>query len=107
MIRRPPRSTLSSSSAASDVYKRQGRARFGKGIQLRLEFAGRGVESLLLGRLRGDGGVGGLLRLLEIALEGGHLALEVVPLRLEVLQFSHKPAAAAQKLGDVLHLVLR
>src|SRR5665648_1069191 len=25
MIRRPPRSTLSSSSAASDVYKRQGR----------------------------------------------------------------------------------
>src|SRR5665648_14985 len=27
MIRRPPRSTLSSSSAASDVYKRQGRGR--------------------------------------------------------------------------------
>src|SRR5665648_770176 len=27
MIRRPPRSTLSSSSAASDVYKRQGYAR--------------------------------------------------------------------------------
>ena len=26
MIRRPPRSTLSSSSAASDVYKRQGLA---------------------------------------------------------------------------------
>src|SRR5665648_1299822 len=26
MIRRPPRSTLSSSSAASDVYKRQGQA---------------------------------------------------------------------------------
>src|SRR5664280_3412501 len=29
MIRRPPRSTLSSSSAASDVYKRQGLAYFG------------------------------------------------------------------------------
>ena len=28
MIRRPPRSTLSSSSAASDVYKRQGRINF-------------------------------------------------------------------------------
>src|SRR5665648_682577 len=28
MIRRPPRSTLSSSSAASDVYKRQERCRF-------------------------------------------------------------------------------
>src|SRR5674536_340054 len=28
MIRRPPRSTLSSSSAASDVYKRQGPGRF-------------------------------------------------------------------------------
>src|SRR5674536_393183 len=27
MIRRPPRSTLSSSSAASDVYKRQGQER--------------------------------------------------------------------------------
>src|SRR5664280_3859259 len=27
MIRRPPRSTLSSSSAASDVYKRQGQVR--------------------------------------------------------------------------------
>src|SRR5665648_1258205 len=31
MIRRPPRSTLSSSSAASDVYKRQGPARAGAG----------------------------------------------------------------------------
>eukprot|EP00658_Telonema_sp_P-2_P009020 TRINITY_DN13412_c0_g3_i2.p2 TRINITY_DN13412_c0_g3~~TRINITY_DN13412_c0_g3_i2.p2 ORF type:complete len:112 (+),score=22.82 TRINITY_DN13412_c0_g3_i2:122-457(+) len=31
MIRRPPRSTLSSSSAASDVYKRQGiNAEYGK-----------------------------------------------------------------------------
>src|SRR5664280_3797520 len=29
MIRRPPRSTLSSSSAASDVYKRQGEVPFG------------------------------------------------------------------------------
>ena len=28
MIRRPPRSTLSSSSAASDVYKRQGPGNF-------------------------------------------------------------------------------
>ena len=28
MIRRPPRSTLSSSSAASDVYKRQGKGGF-------------------------------------------------------------------------------
>src|SRR5674536_285828 len=31
MIRRPPRSTLSSSSAASDVYKRQGEPRAGAG----------------------------------------------------------------------------
>src|SRR5674536_391916 len=32
MIRRPPRSTLSSSSAASDVYKRQGPAAQRRGI---------------------------------------------------------------------------
>src|SRR5674536_173198 len=31
MIRRPPRSTLSSSSAASDVYKRQARGSRGDG----------------------------------------------------------------------------
>src|SRR5664280_2807577 len=35
MIRRPPRSTLSSSSAASDVYKRQGLRR-GRGGEIRL-----------------------------------------------------------------------
>src|SRR5664280_3651336 len=34
MIRRPPRSTLSSSSAASDVYKRQGQWRLYKMIGL-------------------------------------------------------------------------
>src|SRR5665648_88464 len=45
MIRRPPRSTLSSSSAASDVYKRQVRSlgfghEFGDfGLQLRLDLA--------------------------------------------------------------------
>src|SRR5664280_981597 len=32
MIRRPPRSTLSSSSAASDVYKRQGQRRTNSGV---------------------------------------------------------------------------
>ena len=33
MIRRPPRSTLDRSSAASDVYKRQGREHPGEGHQ--------------------------------------------------------------------------
>eukprot|EP00658_Telonema_sp_P-2_P024191 TRINITY_DN19713_c0_g1_i2.p1 TRINITY_DN19713_c0_g1~~TRINITY_DN19713_c0_g1_i2.p1 ORF type:complete len:122 (-),score=38.41 TRINITY_DN19713_c0_g1_i2:16-381(-) len=33
MIRRPPRSTLSSSSAASDVYKRQGNNKGKKGVK--------------------------------------------------------------------------
>eukprot|EP00658_Telonema_sp_P-2_P051531 TRINITY_DN39603_c0_g1_i1.p1 TRINITY_DN39603_c0_g1~~TRINITY_DN39603_c0_g1_i1.p1 ORF type:complete len:130 (+),score=43.24 TRINITY_DN39603_c0_g1_i1:84-473(+) len=38
MIRRPPRSTLSSSSAASDVYKRQGGSRvMGKGQMTAVE----------------------------------------------------------------------
>ena len=37
MIRRPPRSTLSSSSAASDVYKRQGFSRNGSGRSCRSE----------------------------------------------------------------------
>src|SRR5664280_3406563 len=50
MIRRPPRSTLSSSSAASDVYKRQGSQRprpvaqqLGAGVAglLRVELGGR------------------------------------------------------------------
>src|SRR5674536_64786 len=49
MIRRPPRSTLSSSSAASDVYKRQvlvvGAGLVGTSIGLSL--ATRGVEVLL------------------------------------------------------------
>src|SRR5665648_1302306 len=34
MIRRPPRSTLSSSSAASDVYKRQALTKYGENIGL-------------------------------------------------------------------------
>src|SRR5674536_357054 len=37
MIRRPPRSTLSSSSAASDVYKRQMQRKFLKAGNLRLD----------------------------------------------------------------------
>src|SRR5665648_695810 len=48
MIRRPPRSTLSSSSAASDVYKRQ--ARGGEGLMLQeiilAGFGGQGVMSM-------------------------------------------------------------
>src|SRR5664280_1515890 len=55
MIRRPPRSTLSSSSAASDVYKRQGSQRprpvaqqLGAGVAglLRVELGGRQRSAL-------------------------------------------------------------
>ena len=51
MIRRPPRSTLSSSSAASDVYKRQGErggqklCRKGPGSCLGTAIAGRHVQA--------------------------------------------------------------
>src|SRR5674536_403079 len=38
MIRRPPRSTLSSSSAASDVYKRQGRRRTKRFLSASLKY---------------------------------------------------------------------
>ena len=44
MIRRPPRSTLDRSSAASDVYKRQGRI---GGVEESHRRRGAGVERLL------------------------------------------------------------
>src|SRR5674536_123330 len=44
MIRRPPRSTLSSSSAASDVYKRQG-----ANMERRTVFQLLGLSALALG----------------------------------------------------------
>src|SRR5674536_354137 len=56
MIRRPPRSTLSSSSAASDVYKRQ--------LHRRLTGAGLG---LLLWRLLVNAGSYWLLSLIHIS----------------------------------------
>ena len=53
MIRRPPRSTLDRSSAASDVYKRQGYARPGwpsDGPEGRVIFAGEtGAPTISLG----------------------------------------------------------
>src|SRR5665648_810946 len=60
MIRRPPRSTLSSSSAASDVYKRQLEALAPHGLdenaELQLATAGdlHGVALLGLGDPQGD-----------------------------------------------------
>src|SRR5674536_311256 len=62
MIRRPPRSTLSSSSAASDVYKRQ---RDGQPAQWADHPTREGGQALLLGRVQGrlicagGGGVAG------------------------------------------------
>ena len=66
MIRRPPRSTLDRSSAASDVYKRQGpifpvssrrhRRRFRENANRRLEFGLRPRLDLVKGT--GDGGRG-------------------------------------------------
>src|SRR5665648_1278381 len=43
MIRRPPRSTLSSSSAASDVYKRQERMK--SDPKIRIQYAGKYVSA--------------------------------------------------------------
>ena len=56
MIRRPPRSTLDRSSAASDVYKRQGRHNGREG-------AGRGVG--VAGVLAGTGGAVAKVPLVE------------------------------------------
>src|SRR5664280_3849335 len=47
MIRRPPRSTLSSSSAASDVYKRQ--------AQWRIERSGEGIIGFITSNTYLDG----------------------------------------------------
>src|SRR5678809_1293513 len=46
MIRRPPRSTLDRSSAASDVYKRQNRACPAQIFRLLVHFAGRGAMDI-------------------------------------------------------------
>src|SRR5450756_1642545 len=44
MIRRPPRSTQSRSSAASDVYKRQGYHHFGGNVRQLIEHGEGGIE---------------------------------------------------------------
>src|SRR5664280_3820569 len=70
MIRRPPRSTLSSSSAASDVYKRQG---FDLPMALGILGAYGGLnnkppdDALFVGELSLDGGVRGIRGALPIA----------------------------------------
>ena len=46
MIRRPPRSTLDRSSAAADVYKRQGRVRLGVDRDVAQQALGHGVGEL-------------------------------------------------------------
>src|SRR5680860_1339133 len=55
MIRRPPRSTQSRSSAASDVYKRQGI----DAIEWAREGADRGAGEILLNSMDADGTTGG------------------------------------------------
>src|SRR5450756_3248663 len=54
MIRRPPRSTQSRSSAASDVYKRQPNGLHGTKIELPYPSVG-ATEQLLLTAVRADG----------------------------------------------------
>src|SRR5665648_1064793 len=70
MIRRPPRSTLSSSSAASDVYKRQLPIRVGERRRLRDEVV---FRRLLIHRGRADEDV-----LLDSTPKERHVALDVV-----------------------------
>src|SRR5450756_949658 len=53
MIRRPPRSTQSRSSAASDVYKRQGRSGGGQRARSRRRGQRRRSPSIAAGRGRG------------------------------------------------------
>src|SRR5678809_1763451 len=77
MIRRPPRSTLDRSSAASDVYKRQP---YTPRVKKVLALAGKeakslnhsyvGTEHILLGLLReGEGVAARVLKTLEIDIE--------------------------------------
>ena len=55
MIRRPPRSTLDRSSAASDVYKRQGIGfGFSQPIQCRIDEIVAGTRAQLIIKLFGD-----------------------------------------------------
>ena len=64
MIRRPPRSTLDRSSAASDVYKRQGIARTGK--MLACDHVAIKPDILILGKAL-SGGVLPILSLIHIS----------------------------------------
>eukprot|EP00658_Telonema_sp_P-2_P056750 TRINITY_DN451_c0_g1_i3.p1 TRINITY_DN451_c0_g1~~TRINITY_DN451_c0_g1_i3.p1 ORF type:complete len:127 (+),score=21.37 TRINITY_DN451_c0_g1_i3:108-488(+) len=97
MIRRPPRSTLSSSSAASDVYKRQvvvdgGLGEHGVVLHLGLADGGHVVgENNELGATLAEGGEG--LGVSEAVLAGLHhkldLGVDVVDLRLGLLVDGH------------------
>src|SRR5665648_1302809 len=60
MMRRPPRSTLSSSSAASDVYKRQATASGPDGPEAVAAAVARQVRELNAAELAGGGRLGSL-----------------------------------------------
>src|SRR5450756_3153962 len=94
MIRRPPRSTRSRSSAASDVYKRQA----GDTVELRQRHAG--LQRDLLDREARQIPVG-LLRVLQHGDEAGAVLVVVVEHRLQRLEVDVGLRGDA-RLGDCL-----
>src|SRR5674536_401561 len=117
MIRRPPRSTLSSSSAASDVYKRQD-------LATDVVEAGRqGVGQRLAGPLRVVGELGvvhrrrhrghdlvdrlgqspqRLLHRLAVTMAGATAGSGSAAGRLLLVVGSHPPAQRAKPIGDLV-----